>query len=330
MRHLWGQISISRRHSRNEEIIVFLQEPPRTEGDVDFRLSGIPARISRLLAHHAPSGTAPERTEADRSPVFAASLPYLVYELRHAAETPALRLPPSIVLHGWAGLTIPSAASYSRKPGPNGRLLIANAGPAAALDGPPLFAALRFARLPDRHRIGLPGLLGIKTPLIYSEFCTDSGRLPLQGEHPLGNPRAPHLPLGRRHIAREVAKKPRRPTVSCSLLLMISAVVAIFIALYACVEWQSWWTAFFFGYMGYVSLQAWRRTGVVSRSLLPFSGRLCIILVYGIGIEEYCYAYRIPGCPTIDRSLRDEQVLTMGSPGWGTKTTHGHGMSPAT
>ena len=113
---------------------MLLGEPPRTQGDLNFSLFGIPVRVHPLfwlvaLLLGARSGGAAEIVTW----IVALFVSILFHELGHAMAARAYGFQPSITLYGMGGL-----ASYnqpggyrSRGHGPLGQVLISAAGPGA-------------------------------------------------------------------------------------------------------------------------------------------------------------------------------------------------------
>jgi stage IV sporulation protein FB len=238
---------------------VLLQEPPRSEGDLHFRLFGIPVRIHpffwiiMLLLGPLQSGPKPLIAW-----IVAALVSVLVHELGHAAAMRSFGIRPSIVLYGMGGLTIPGAvSSRSREPGPNGRVLISVAGPAAGFGvAALLYAVLKLAGYPIEITVGLPEVVTISPVFVVSEVLSYFiyflfvvnilwGILNL----------LPILPLDGGHIAGEVCQQ-ASPAYGARVALMVSAFAAIFVAMYAGTQYHDYWIALFFGYLGFISIQA--------------------------------------------------------------------------
>jgi stage IV sporulation protein FB len=227
---------------------------------LNFRLFGIPVRIHPffwvIMLLLGPLRSGPKPLVAR---IVAALVSILMHELGHAAAMRSFGIYPSIVLYGMGGLTIPGAASYrSREPGPNGRVLISIAGPAAGfgLDAI-LYAILKFAGYGIDVAVGLPYVVAIEvrrlivfdglTFFVYYLFVVNI----LWGLINL----LPILPLDGGQIAREVCQQ-ASPAYGARVALVVSAIAAISVAMYAGVEWRDWWIALFFGYLGFISIQA--------------------------------------------------------------------------
>jgi stage IV sporulation protein FB len=238
---------------------VLLQEPPRSEGDLNFRLFGIPVRIHPffwiIMILLGPLQGGPKPLIAW---IAAVLISILLHELGHAAAMRSFGIYPSIVLYGMGGLTIPGPSSYrSREPGPNGSILISVAGPVAGFGfAALLYGILRLAGYEVVVSVGLPGLVTIGMPEIVSDALTRFvfylffvnivwGIINL----------LPIFPLDGGQIAREVLHQ-ASPAYGIRLSLMVSACAAIMLAMYAGVQWHDWWIAFFFGYLGFISIQA--------------------------------------------------------------------------
>jgi hypothetical protein len=218
---------------------VLLQEPPRSEGDLNFRLFGIPVRIHPffwvIMILLGPLQAGPKPLIAW---VVAVLLSILVHELGHAAAMRSFGIYPSIVLHGMGGLCSPGpSSSRAREPGPSGSILISIAGPAAGFGfASLLFAILKLAGYDIEVTVGLPYVVAIGvrglvvseglTVFVYFLFFVNIvwGLINL-------------LPIFRAS-------------------LMVSAFTAISDAMYAGMEWRDLWIAFFFGYLGFISIQA--------------------------------------------------------------------------
>jgi stage IV sporulation protein FB len=238
---------------------VLLQEPPRSEGDLNFRLFRIPVRIHPffwvIMVLLGPLQDGPKPLIAW---VAAVLLSIMVHELGHAAAMRSYGIYPSIVLYGMGGLTIRGPQAFrSREPGPSGNILIALAGPAAGFGlAALLYAVLRLAHYDVVVTVGLPRLLAIDMPLIVSaglsEFVYDLFQVNiLWGMINL----LPIIPLDGGHIAAEFFQQ-ASPVHGIRVALMVSSLTAVFVAIYLYVELGSLWTAIFFGYLGFMSMQA--------------------------------------------------------------------------
>jgi Zn-dependent protease len=238
---------------------VLLQEPPRSEGDLNFRLFGVPVRIHPLfwlvMVLLGPLQSGPQPLIAW---VAAVLLSILVHEFGHAAAMRSYGIYPSIVLYGMGGLTIRGPQAYrSREPGPNGNILISLAGPAAGFGlAALLYGILRFAHYDIVISIGLPRLVAIDMPLVVSAGLTDFVYDLFQVNILWGMINLlPIIPLDGGHIAGEFFQQ-ASPSNGIRLTLMVSAFTAILLAMVAGVQWHDWFIAFFFGYLGFISIQA--------------------------------------------------------------------------
>ena len=166
---------------------------------------------------------------------------------------------PSIVLYGMGGLTIPGPAAYrSRQPGPNGRVLISIAGPAAGFGlAALLYAVLRYTGYRVELTVGLPNLVDVEfTKLIISRPVMLFVRFLFFVNIAWGIFNLlPILPLDGGQIVREVCQQ-ASPAHGARVALMVSAITAISVALYVGMHGYGLWTAFLFGYLGFISLQA--------------------------------------------------------------------------
>lgn len=239
---------------------MLLQEPPRSDGDLNFVLFRVPVRIHpwfwviMLLLGPLRGGPMPLVAW-----IIAVFLSILLHEFGHAAAMRSFGFYPSIVLYGMGGLTSWGPGAYgARNPGPAGRVLVSAAGPAAGFGfAAALYAILRLAGYEVAVEVGLPEVVAIRLQqLVVSEGLTVFihylffvnvawGVLNL----------LPIYPLDGGQIARELLEQ-ASPAQGLRFSLMLSAFTAILIAIYAAVEWQSLWIAIFFGFLGFSSLQA--------------------------------------------------------------------------
>ncbi len=236
-------------------------EPPRSQGDLNFTLLGIPVRIHPLFwLVTAALGYAPNVGAAELLTwMVAVLLSILVHELGHAGVMRAYGLQPWITLYGMGGLTSydPSRSSGSKGTDTLGQILISLAGPAAGF----LLAAVLAAGLLLAERGGYAGYLLFANPfrlrpyviglanLRLGQFlndlffiCTLWGLVNL----------LPIYPLDGGHISREILLRffGRR---GIRLSLMLSIVVAGLMAVYGIVKWHDWFLALLFGYFAYSS-----------------------------------------------------------------------------
>ena len=239
---------------------MLLQEPPRTEGDLNFVLFRVPVRVhpmfwlfTLLLGLSFPDPV------ALLTFVVAAFLSILIHEMGHAVVTRAFGFYPSIVLTMMGGLTFRGPGySRARNPGPGGEILISAAGPGAqfALVAA-VYLLLRLAHCKVAVLTGFPFVaLPILTDGVRSEalaMLIDQLFLVsvLWGLFNL----LPIYPLDGGQIAREFLQRVF-PREGLRMSLTLSAAAAIFVAVYSFAEWHSLWMALFVGYLGFLSLQA--------------------------------------------------------------------------
>jgi Zn-dependent protease len=247
-------------------------EPPRTQGDLNFRLLGMPVRIHPwfwLIA--VMLGLPWQEPVLVLLWVVATFVCILIHELGHALVLRAYGYHPWIVLYGLGGLTIhePNQA-FARRPGPWGQIGISFAGPligfvltAVLLLG--FYAAgrgdhiiyvdplgLRLPLIPIL--ISLPGHEFVRLFLCFvfriSVFWGLVNLLPI-------------YPLDGGQIAQQLfLLTGRRDAIQQSLIL--STVMAAVMAGVAAIRWESLWTAVFFGWLAYSSytmLQEYQRRG---------------------------------------------------------------------
>lgn len=143
---------------------MFAAEPPPTPWDVRFGLFGIPVRVHPMfwliglllgMNSHTPVELA--------CWLLALFTSILMHELGHAFAMRAYGYYPSILLHGFGGVTSygPSAYGSQRTDG-SSRILIAAAGPAAGFAlSAALYLVLRMAGVAMEIQVGLPELVQI-------------------------------------------------------------------------------------------------------------------------------------------------------------------------
>ena len=130
------------------------------------------------------------------------------------------------------------------------------AGPAAGFGfAALLYAILKLAGYGIEVTVGLPNLVAIGMPDIVSDMLTRFvfylffvnivwGIINL----------LPIFPLDGGQIAREICYQ-ASPAYGIRVALMVSAMTAISLAMYAGSQ-REWFVAFFFGYLGFISIQA--------------------------------------------------------------------------
>ena len=247
-----------------------LNEPPRSQGDLNFMLLGIPVRIHwmfwlmALVLGYNCGG-------AKELPVWVAALlvSILVHELGHAAAMRLYGLHPSITLYGMGGLTTHNwAQSFGgARPrlGPVEQIAISLAGPVAGfmLAGAVCGGIVLSGHEPPVH-FGLPYGITISLEIIGSPLLADMiyqvlfisifwGLVNLM----------PVYPLDGGQIARELLMLVN-PGDGFRLSLMLSAMVGVLLALVGWVQWHSTFAALLFGYLAYQSfamLQAYSGRG---------------------------------------------------------------------
>ena len=239
---------------------MLLQEPPRSEGDLNFSLFGVPVRVHPMFwLLTLILGLGYREPMALLTWIVAAFLSILVHEMGHAAATRLFGFYPYVVLYGMGGLTLRGPGALgARNPGPAGEIAISAAGSGAQFA---LAAAVYFLlklthydviMRSDVPFVPLPWLNDPNVPAGFAVFINQLflvsvfwGLLNL----------LPIYPLDGGQISREFLQRVM-PREGLRLSLMISAFAAVFFAVYAAVEWRSVLTALFFGYMGFASLQA--------------------------------------------------------------------------
>lgn len=257
---------------------MILAEPPPSQGDIHFRVFGIPVRIHpffwviSLIIAIQGSSTPPAVV---LSWIVAVFVSILIHELGHALVQRRYGGSPRIVLHGMGGLAICGDCDRSSR----AQILISLAGPAAGF----LFAAatLVLVRVAG-HRVGIT--LGDQLP---AEHILNFARPPVE-QHIVGmlfyweRFASPHVdlmlwnllwinimwgainllpiyPLDGGHISRELCQL-RHPREGLILSLRISMIAAIAMAIVG-LSWQSLFTVLMFGYFAYSSyktLEAYR------------------------------------------------------------------------
>ena len=260
---------------------MFLFEPPRTAGDLHFRLFGIPVRIhpffwvSAVILGFRPGGTPP--TELILW-ILAVVVSILVHELGHAFMQRRYGGSPWITLHGFGGLA--SCDACDNRPGP--RIAIALAGPAA---GFVLAAIVAAAVKLSGHVLGWTWSEGF--PGARAGLSESYGLRLLGGTlywQPLGSPAGnlllayllqiniawglinllPIYPLDGGQVMREVftLRQPRQGIVASLRLSMMAAGAMALLGLLA---WDSLYMALLFGYLAYESYRGLQQYQAMTR-----------------------------------------------------------------
>jgi Zn-dependent protease len=239
---------------------VLLQEPPRTEGDLNFWLFGVPVRVHPMFWLLALIlGLNYREVLPVATWVVAAFLSILVHEMGHAAVTRLFGFYPYVVLYGMGGLTLRGPGALgARNPSAGGEIAISAAGPGAEFAlAAAVYLLLKAARyevivVTGFPYVALPELIDPNVPTGFLVFINQLffvsvfwGLLNL----------LPIYPLDGGQIAREFLQRVM-PREGFRISLMISAFTAVFFAVYAAVEWRSVLMALFFGYLGFASVQA--------------------------------------------------------------------------
>jgi stage IV sporulation protein FB len=257
---------------------MFLVEPPRSQGDVHFRLLGVPVRIHpmfwliTLILGLRGSDTPPVEVLIW---IIAVVVSIVIHEMGHALVQRHYGGRPRIVLYGMGGLAICEDCDRSSR----AQILISLAGPCAGF----LFAILLavFIRALG-HGIGVE--LG-SSQITSGPISNDVGFHLLGGAifwdqlpNPLANDMLlnllfintlwglvnllPIYPLDGGQISRELCQigSPRGGIIQS---LRISVVAAAAMAVFGLIWWQSLYTALMFGYLAYASyrtLEAYRQS----------------------------------------------------------------------
>lgn len=249
---------------------MFLVEPPLSQGDIHFRLFGIPIRIHpffwlvTLLIAMQGRSTPPVEVLIW---VVAVVISIVIHEMGHALTQQHFGGRPHIVLYGMGGLAICEDCDRSTR----SQILISLAGPAAGF----LLAFLLLVLLQmTGHDIGfLAGNLRVTTGPIGepSGISLLGGALFWQQlSAPLANLMLRNLlwinilwglinllpiyPLDGGRVSREVCQI-TNPRGGIILSLQISVAAAIGMMVVGLVLWQSIFTTLFFGYLAYSSYQ---------------------------------------------------------------------------
>ena len=234
-------------------------EPPRTAYDVNFRLFGIPVRISpwfwlaaALLGAHL-SGPLLLLIWA-----VALLVSILVHELGHAVVVRRFGFRPWITLYGFGGLTSYDSQSAYRSPENEtwSQILISAAGPAAGFLLAGLLLLVIVACGYRQHVIfgspcGLTPWVMLPIPRV-AQFCNDIfficvawGLVNL----------LPIYPLDGGQIAREIALRVNRHE-GIRYSLVLSLIVAIAMAVLAYQQWHDMFAIGFFAILAYFNFSA--------------------------------------------------------------------------
>jgi stage IV sporulation protein FB len=255
---------------------MFLSEPPRSNGDLHFRVFGFPVRVHPYFwlvtaimgLGSGDEGTAPMELLTWVGVVFVS---ILVHELGHAFLQRRFGGRPWITLYGLGGLA--SCDDCDRSP--YSQIIISLAGPIAGfLLAGVLMAAMslaghqtviQWAERPDVSTFDPSGFALYRLWVIWERLPSSLANsivfdaLFVNIAWGIIN-LLPIYPLDGGRVSREVLtlKNPRDGIV---LSLQISAVAAILMAIVGAVMWQSLYTAIMFGYLAYSNyqtLQAYR------------------------------------------------------------------------
>lgn len=246
---------------------MLLGEPSRTQGDLNFRLLGIPVRvhpffwlIALLLGMSAG--------DLIGLLVWIASLfvAILVHEYGHAMAMRSFGLQPWITLYGMGGLaSYNQARAYGSRPlGSTDQVLISAAGPGAGfLLGALIIAVIAATGHQVEFSLGgpygfwirmeqvgpLPVAMFVRYLLFISIIWGMVNLLPI-------------YPLDGGQIARELLLR-LNPHDGIRQSLILSIFTAAGLAVIGFVKWNDWFVAFLFGYLAYTSYS----------TLLAYTGR---------------------------------------------------------
>jgi stage IV sporulation protein FB len=229
-------------------------EPPRSPGDLNFRLLGIPIRINPMFwimalllgIQREPWGTVIW--------MAAVLVSVVLHELGHAAVIRSMGFHPWIVLHGFGGLTIHNPGeAWGRPPTRLGNILISLAGPGAGfLLAVLVVAGVKATGYGDRlvwygFRQLVPGviLVNYQVSMFISDVlqvCVMWGLLNL----------LPIFPLDGGQITVQVLSA-ANPRDGMRQSLILSVLVAGILAATAIFQWNAIFAAMMFGYLAYSS-----------------------------------------------------------------------------
>ncbi len=248
---------------------MLLFEPPPSQGDLHFRVLGIPVRVhpmfwlTTIIFSLGGGGIPPLEFVIWVVVVFVS---ILIHELGHALVQRKFGGRPRITLHALGGLA--SSDDCDRRP--RSQILISLAGPGAGF----LLAALTAAVASFvGHSVGLypekgvplanpQGFVIARYAIAWDAFASDVANLMMRDllwvniVWGLVN-LLPVYPLDGGHVSRELCAlgDPRRGIV---LSLQISMVAAAAMVAFAIISWNSLYTAVMFGYMAFANLQTLR------------------------------------------------------------------------
>jgi stage IV sporulation protein FB len=246
---------------------VLLQEPPRSQGDLHFRIFDIPVRVHPLFWFITLAlGLSMARDAKGRDGVImllmwigVVFVSVLIHELGHALMARKFGWPPTITLHSFGGL-----ASYRPTyDDPKKQILISLAGPGAGF----LFVAIIIGALAVAKRIqfGLGGPLGFYWAIGIQNFNANVlldflifvnlywGLINL----------LPVYPLDGGQIARE-ALTIRSPREGMIRALWLSVITGGILAFLGIAVWNELLLAIMFGYFAYQNykiLQQYKGSG---------------------------------------------------------------------
>jgi Zn-dependent protease len=245
---------------------MLIGEPPRTPGDLQFSMAGIPVRVHPLFWLVAVLlNFRAANFQALAIWVVAVFVSVLLHEMGHALVMRAFGFYPWITLYGMGGLASYHPGSYSARGRTHAaQMLISLAGPGA---GFALAALILLGVRLAGYRIGfgvvnwvpVVGFEQLHSPaldLFLSDLLQVSiywGLLNL----------LPILPLDGGQIARELLTA-ANPRDGLRQVLMVSIVVGALLAAVALLRWDDWFLGVLFGYMAYgnyMALQAYSGRG---------------------------------------------------------------------
>jgi stage IV sporulation protein FB len=231
---------------------VLLNEPPRSQYDLNFRLLGIPVRVHPLFwAVALLLGLSGNHEPVEMLFwVGAVFVSILVHELGHALAARSYGWPPRITLHGMGGL-----ASYlPTYHNPRSQILITAAGPSAGF----LFATLITGVIvASGHAVRFDWPPASRMPFLWEPYGSLQTNLLIfdllfinifWGLVNL----LPIYPLDGGQIAREVLGLVN-PRDSLRQSLWLSVVAAAVVAILSFVNLHDQFLAMFFGYLAYVN-----------------------------------------------------------------------------